>query len=178
MNTRPHLVRSIPFWALIVASVATLAYGASLVADKLAVMTVTLNDGSATGIEIYVGQSIALLGSILIGVGVIGLLIALAIAAASTLRAHPPVEVVEPIDWNNEEEVAAEAPVAAATVAAEPVVEEAPVVTDEVAETVADEPVVEEVVVAEVVVEEPVVAEATDEPVIDFGEPKSDEPTR
>lgn len=107
MNTRPRLVRSIPFWGLVVASGATLAYGVSLVADKLAIMTVTLTDGSATGVEVYVGQSVALLGSILVGVGVLGLLIALAVAAASTLRPHAPAEVVEQIDWDADDEKSA-----------------------------------------------------------------------
>jgi hypothetical protein len=131
------LVRSIPFWVLVVGSLATLAYGVSLVLDKIAVMTVTLTDGTATGVEVYVGQSVALLGSILVGVGVLGLLIALAVAAASTLRPHAPVEVVEPIDWNDDEEVApvVETPASAAP-AAEPVAEP---VAQPVAEPVADE---------------------------------------
>jgi hypothetical protein len=122
------LVRSIPFWVLIVGSLATLAYGVSLVLDKIAVMTVTLTDGTATGVEVYVGQSVALLGSILVGVGVLGLLIALAVAAASTLRPHAAVEVVEPIDWNDEEEAApvVETPAYAAPTA-EPAVTKAPV---------------------------------------------------
>ncbi|MEV8268120.1 dinucleotide-utilizing enzyme [Microbacterium sp. NPDC076911] len=141
MNTRPALVRSIPFWALIVASLASLAYGVSLVTDKIAVMTVTLTEGTATGVEVYVGQSIAFLGSILVGVGVLGLLIALAIAAASTLRAHPPVEVVEPIDWNNQDEVAVDEP---AAYEPDPVVEVAEPLTDA----------------------EPVVAESADEVII------------
>jgi hypothetical protein len=137
------LVRSIPFWVLIVGSLATLAYGVSLVLDKIAVMTVTLTDGTATGVEVYVGQSVALLGSILVGVGVLGLLIALAVAAASTLRPHAAVEVVEPIDWNDEEEVVVTEP-AAASVAAEPVA--APVVAEPVVAepVVADKPAGEE----------------------------------
>ncbi|MDE0546816.1 dinucleotide-utilizing enzyme [Microbacterium sp. C7(2022)] len=126
MNTRPRLVRSIPFWALIAGSAATLAYGASLVADKLAIMTVTLTDGSATGVEVYVGQSVALLGSVLVGVGVLGLLIALAIAAASTLRPHAPVEVVEPIDWSSDAETAADDDIADAEPAFSPEAEAAP----------------------------------------------------
>ncbi|MGL4257118.1 MAG: dinucleotide-utilizing enzyme, partial [Microbacterium sp.] len=36
------------------------------------------------------------------GAGIIGILIALAIAAASTLRPHAPVEIVEPLDWSAE----------------------------------------------------------------------------
>jgi hypothetical protein len=118
MPTRPHLVRSIPFWALVVASVATAAYGAVLLVDKLGVMTTTLTDGTATGVEVYVGQSVAVLGAILLGVGIVGILISLAVAAAATLRPHAPVEVVEPIDWTAEaDEAEAEDAPAAETAA-------------------------------------------------------------
>ncbi|MEV8272885.1 dinucleotide-utilizing enzyme [Microbacterium sp. NPDC077184] len=97
MTTRPPLARSIPFWVLLVGSVATTAVGAWLVSDRLGIMTATLNDGTATGVEVYVGQSVAVLGAILIGAGVIGILLALAVAAAATLRPHavtaPPAYV-------------------------------------------------------------------------------------
>jgi hypothetical protein len=102
MPTRPRLVRSIPFWALVAASLATALSGAALLLDKLGVMTTTLTDGTATGVEVYVGQAVAVLGAILLGAGIIGILIALAIAAASTLRPHAPVEIVEPLDWSAE----------------------------------------------------------------------------
>jgi hypothetical protein len=102
MPTRPRLVRSIPFWALVAASLATALSGAALLLDKLGVMTTTLTDGTATGVEVYVGQSVAVLGAILLGAGIIGILIALAVAAASTLRPHAPVEIVEPLDWSAE----------------------------------------------------------------------------
>ena len=103
MPTRPPLVRSIPFWALVAASLATAGAGALLLVDKLGVMTTTLTDGTATGVEVYVGQSIAGLGATLIGVGIVGILISLAVAALSTLRPHAPVEIVEPIDWASED---------------------------------------------------------------------------
>ncbi len=99
MTSRPRLVRSIPFWGLVVASLATAAAGAVILVDRLGVMTTTLTDGTATGVEVYVGQSLAGLGATLLGVGIVGILIALAVAAVATLRPHPPVEVVEPIDW-------------------------------------------------------------------------------
>ncbi|KRB37969.1 hypothetical protein [Microbacterium sp. Root180] len=100
MPTRPRLVRSIPFWALVAASVATAVSGAVLLVDKLGVMTTTLTDGSATGVEVYVGQSVAGLGAILLGAGIVGILISLAVATAASLRPLAPVEVVEPIDWS------------------------------------------------------------------------------
>ncbi|MFE7844727.1 dinucleotide-utilizing enzyme [Microbacterium sp. NPDC057407] len=113
MPTRPRLVRSIPFWALVALSLATILTGAALLADKLGAMTTTLNDGTATGVDVYVGQSLAGLGATLLGAGVVGLLLALGIAAVSTLRPHPPAVVVEPVDGSPVEDDAAAAPSAA-----------------------------------------------------------------
>ncbi len=121
MSTRPRLTRSIPFWGLVVVSVATIVGGWYITTDKISSMTTTLTDGSATGVDVYVGQTIAQLGSILIGAGVIGVLLALGIAALSTLRPQPPVEIVEPIDGTSEAETAEEAPEAAPSAQAEPV---------------------------------------------------------
>lgn len=118
MPTRPSLVRSIPFWGLVAASLATALSGAALLVDKLGVMTTTLTDGTATGVEVYVGQSLAVLGAILLGAGVIGILLALVVAAIATLRPHAPVEVVEPIDWSAESDETDEVP-SDETVAAE-----------------------------------------------------------
>lgn len=103
MTTRPRLVRSIPFWGLVAVSLATAASGAVILTDKLGSMTTTLTDGSATGVDVYVGQSIATLGAILLGAGIVGVLLTLAVATAATLRPVPPVEVVEPIDWTSDE---------------------------------------------------------------------------
>ena len=63
MPTRPRLISSIPFWGLLVVSLATIAGGWYITTDKLGTMTTTLTDGSATGVDVYVGQSIAQLGS-------------------------------------------------------------------------------------------------------------------
>lgn len=109
MPTRPRLIRSIPFWGLLVVSLATIAAGWFLTTGELASMTTTLTDGTATGVDVYVGQSIAQLGGTLIGAGVIGVLLTLAVAALSTLRPHPPVEVVELTD-RTESEIADQAP--------------------------------------------------------------------
>ena len=113
MPTRPRLTRSIPFWGLLVVSLATIAGGWFLTTDKLGSMTTTLTDGTATGVDVYVGQSIAQLGGTLIGAGVVGVLLTLAVAALSTLRPHPPVEVVEAIDWSSDAESADESPATA-----------------------------------------------------------------
>ncbi|BDV30471.1 dinucleotide-utilizing enzyme [Microbacterium terricola] len=95
MSHRPSLARSTPFWGLIVASAASAAAGALMLVDKIGVMSAALTAGTATGIEVYVGQSVAVVGAVLVGAGVVGILLALAIAALSTLRPALPVEVVE-----------------------------------------------------------------------------------
>lgn len=122
MSTRPPLIRSIPFWGLVVVSLATVAGGWFITTDKIASMTTTLTDGTATGVDVYVGQSMAQLGGILIGAGIIGILLSLGIAALSTLRPHAAVEVVEPIDWSAESDTTAAAPETAKPAAAEPAV--------------------------------------------------------
>lgn len=101
MPTRPSLVRSIPFWGLIVVSLATAAGGWYVLSGTLENMTTTLTDGTATGVDVYVGQSLASLGAVLIGAGVIGILLAIGIAAVSTLRprvaALPAAPVTEAV---------------------------------------------------------------------------------
>ena len=105
MTARPRLVRSVPYWVLVVGSVAAGAVGLWLTLDKLGVMTDTLADGSATGVEVYAGQSWAVLGAILIGTGLIGLAFALTLAAGASLmkRAEPAVVLAEPLDEDDDE---------------------------------------------------------------------------
>ena len=100
MTARPRLVRSVPYWVLVVGSVAAGGVGLWLTLDKLGVMTDTILDGSATGVEVYVGQSWAVLGSILIGAGLFGLAFALTLAAGASLvkRAEPVVVVADSFD--------------------------------------------------------------------------------
>ena len=110
MSTRPALVRSIPFWGLVVASVATAGYGAMVLAEKLGTMTTTLTDGTATGVEVYVGQSQAVFGAVLVGAGVIGILLALTVASLATLRPSAPVQIAEPVEGTTDEIAVDEAP--------------------------------------------------------------------
>jgi len=132
MNTRPRLVSSIPFWALLVVSLASLAYGLWIVLDKIGVMTATLVDQSATGVEVYAGQAWIVFGSAFVAAGVIGLVVTLAILTLQTLAPRPPVEVVETIAWTNEgpdveTPVRAAAPATASAPAAPVAAPEAPV---------------------------------------------------
>lgn len=103
MTTRPRLSRSIPFWGLIAGSAAAVGFGAWLTIDKISVMTSTLTDGSATGVEVYAGQAWALLGAVIAGAGLVGLVAALALGAARSL-VTPAVDVVETITWQDEAE--------------------------------------------------------------------------
>jgi len=98
MSHRPHLVRNIPFWGIVVVSVATASAGALIVSDTLGSMTATLMNNTATGVDVYVGQSLAVLGAILLGAGILGVVLALTVAAIASLRPTHPTEGVESID--------------------------------------------------------------------------------
>lgn len=101
------LTRSIGFWLLIVLSLASGAVGGWLTASQLTTMTATLLDGSATGVEVYVGQSLAVLGSALIGAGVLGILLAFALLAVRSLLPASAPAALEPIDWSAGESTSA-----------------------------------------------------------------------
>lgn len=109
------LTRSIGFWLLLVLSLASAGVGGWIIAGQLGTMTSTLLDGTATGIEVYVGQSLVVVGAALLGAGVIGILIAIALSAVQALVPAPTPVLVEPIDWtaessdSDESEIAADA---------------------------------------------------------------------
>ena len=108
------LTRSIGFWLLLVLSLASAGVGGWIIAGQLGTMTSTLLDGTATGIEVYVGQSLVVVGAALLAAGVIGILIAVALSAVQALLPSPAPVVVEPIDWTSESDPADE--IAPATV--------------------------------------------------------------
>jgi len=89
------LNRSIPFWILVAASIGLVAAGLLTVLDHLGTMTATLKDGSATGLEVYGGQSWIVLGAALIGAGALGVLLALALAVVSTLLSTATAKPVD-----------------------------------------------------------------------------------
>jgi UPF0716 family protein affecting phage T7 exclusion len=97
MNT--SLTRSIGFWLLVVLSLASAAVGGWIISGQLATMTTTLLDGTATGVEVYVGQSLVVVGAALVGAGVLGILIALALTAVRSMIPRTPQVAVEAIDW-------------------------------------------------------------------------------
>ncbi|MEV7875391.1 dinucleotide-utilizing enzyme [Microbacterium sp. NPDC089188] len=133
MKTRPRLVTSIPFWVLVVASLAAIAGGLAIVLNGIDAMEQVLNDPNATVVQVYVGQSWVVVGAAVLGAGAIGIALVLALGAAATLTRRPDV-AIETIDWNSDDETAAEstapaAPFAPATTAAPLAVEDADVET-------------------------------------------------
>lgn len=111
------LTRSIGFWLLLVLALASTAVGGWLISGQIGTMTTTLLDGTATGIEVYVGQSLVVVGSALLGAGVLGILLAVALVAVQSLIPAATPVVVEPIDWTAEADDTT-APVDDATVTA------------------------------------------------------------
>ncbi|WP_337005023.1 MULTISPECIES: hypothetical protein [unclassified Microbacterium] len=93
------LTRSIGFWLLLVVSLATTAVGGWLVANQIGTMTTTLVAGTATGVEVYVGQSLVVVGAGVLGAGIVGILLSLALVAARALVPAAAPTVVEAIDW-------------------------------------------------------------------------------
>lgn len=93
------LTRSLAFWLLLVLSIASAGIGGWLIAGQVGTMTSTLLDGTATGIEVYVGQSLVVVGAALLGAGVIGILLAVALTASQALIPSRQAEAIDPIDW-------------------------------------------------------------------------------
>lgn len=96
------LSRSIGFWLLLVVSLATTAVGAWLISGQIGTMTTTLLDGTATGIEVYVGQSLVVVGAGVLTAGIVGILLTLGLVAARSLVPAPVPAAVEAIDWTAE----------------------------------------------------------------------------
>ncbi|MFI8632208.1 dinucleotide-utilizing enzyme [Microbacterium sp. NPDC077663] len=103
MNTRPRLTRSIPFWLLVAGSLASGAAGGVVLMDKLAKMETALTAGTATGVDVYVGQIWAVLGAILVGVGAIGLLLAFTLGALRAFAVTPASQVAAPEEHDADE---------------------------------------------------------------------------
>lgn len=96
------LSRSIGFWLLLVVSLATTAVGGWLISGQIGTMTTTLLAGTATGVEVYVGQSLVVVGAGVLAAGIVGILLTLGLVAARSLVPTPAPAVVEAIDWTAE----------------------------------------------------------------------------
>ncbi|QPE05742.1 dinucleotide-utilizing enzyme [Microbacterium schleiferi] len=116
-----RLARSVPFWVLVLASLASIGFGLWIVLSKIAAMSSTLADGSATYEQVYVNPVWIGFGGVFVGAGIVGLLLVLTLAA---LRSALPTPVTEAAVV--EETVIVEAA---------PVTDEAPVFEDADVET-------------------------------------------
>lgn len=96
------LSRSIGFWLLLVVSLAATAVGGWLVSGQIGSMSAKILDQTATGVDVYVGPSIIVVGTGVLTAGIIGVLLSLALVAARALVPTPAPAVVEAIDWTVE----------------------------------------------------------------------------
>jgi hypothetical protein len=142
MTSRPRLITSIPYWILVVGSLVLSGIGLFMVVDRLGKLDGSLRDPAADQVEaavnVYVGQPAAVVGAVVLAAGLIGLLLALALAAAKSLLPQSDVAVVETIDWNSEGESAPEmfaaepaTTVPSTTVPATPATTAAPVIAED-----------------------------------------------
>ncbi|MCM3780569.1 hypothetical protein [Microbacterium hydrocarbonoxydans] len=103
------LTRSIGFWLLLILSLVAAGVGGWLVAGQISSMTTTLLANTATGVDVYVGQSLVVVGAVLLGAGVIGIFIAVALTAVQSVLPSAAPVAVEAIDWTAQEPATAEA---------------------------------------------------------------------
>lgn len=93
MNTSPTrstgLTHSTGFWLLPILSLASAGIGGWLAASQISTMTSTLLANTATGVEVYVGQSLVVVGSALLAAGVLGLLLTFALVAVRAMMPSP-----------------------------------------------------------------------------------------
>lgn len=103
------LTRSTGYWLLLAFSLALAGVGGWMIADQVGTMASTLLDGTATGIEVYVGQSLVVVGAALLGAGILGLLLALTLTVAQSLVAARNSVTPAPTDSHREESDSREA---------------------------------------------------------------------
>lgn len=98
------LNRSIPFWILLAVSIGLVVAGTMTVLDHLGTMTTTLKNGSATGLEVYAGQSWIVIGAALLGAGALGVLLTLAVAVVSALLGAATAKpvVIAPLSFDDD----------------------------------------------------------------------------
>lgn len=82
---RNALLSAVSFWILIALSLAAAGVGAWIIRSHSDTMTRTLLDGTATGVDVYVGQSMIGVGGTLLAAGIIGIVIALALGVVARL---------------------------------------------------------------------------------------------
>ena len=96
MTHPARLTRSAAYWTLVLASVLAIAGGLALSLPRIGTMEEMLLNGTATGVEVYVGQAWITLAAGLVGAGAVGLILALALVAAKALVAPRAAEAQAP----------------------------------------------------------------------------------
>lgn len=130
MQTRPRLVTSIPFWVLVVASLAAVIGGLVLVFRQVDEIQALVNDPNATVVTVYVAQAWVSVGAAVLAAGAIGIASALAVAAVVTTRARADV-AIETIDWTSDDETSAEPHVSSTPSYAAPAATAAPLAVED-----------------------------------------------
>lgn len=82
---RNALLSAVSFWILIALSLTASGIGAWIIRSHSDTMTRTLLDGTATGVEVYVGQSMIGVGGTILAAGIVGIAIALALGVVARL---------------------------------------------------------------------------------------------
>lgn len=86
MNT--VLARRLSIWFLAVVSIAAAVMGATIATGQLSALNTTLTDGSATAADVYVGQSMVIVGAVLLGVGILGGMLTVAVSVLQPSQAQ------------------------------------------------------------------------------------------
>ncbi|UNK72294.1 hypothetical protein [Microbacterium sp. H1-D42] len=85
MKNTNALTRSTPFWLLLLMSLGLTGIGGWLVTNQVTSMTSRLLDGTATNVDVYVGQAMVVFGAALLGAGLLGILLSLVLGAVKAL---------------------------------------------------------------------------------------------
>lgn len=100
------LSRRIGFWFLAFVSVLSLALGGSLIIGQLGSMNTGLLDGTATAADVYVGQSLVVVGAVLVGAGLVGGMLTVAVSLLQAQPAATSDETAAPADTTPADEAA------------------------------------------------------------------------
>ncbi|MEJ1092021.1 hypothetical protein [Microbacterium istanbulense] len=100
------LSRRIGFWFLAFVSVLSLALGGSLIIGQLGSMNTGLLDGTATAADVYVGQSLVVVGAVLVGAGLLGGMLTVAVSLLQAQPAATSDETAAPADTTPADEAA------------------------------------------------------------------------
>ena len=99
---KTSLARSTSYWLLLVLSLASVVIGGWLVWSNTTTMLTTILDGTATNVEVYVGQAWITSGAALLAAGIVGIFLSLVLSAVKGLVPSATPALVDPIDRTTE----------------------------------------------------------------------------